>query len=93
MRYDTAIKILETVASARYSPVQMPTHEEIEEAIKTVANMATVQACPKRALHAAIWWMVIKGKEGEKGEQKNTAESGTCSEFDGTLPVNRELHN
>ena len=40
--------------------------EEIEEAIQTVAGMATVQACPKYALHAALWWLAVKSKEVER---------------------------
>lgn len=93
MLYVDAIRVLEKVARARFDLASMPRKEEIEEAIPIVAGMVTVQACPKYALHAALWWMVIKSKEGEKGEQKNITESGTCSEFDGTLPVNRELHS
>lgn len=31
-----------------------------------VAGMATVQACPKYALHAALWWLAIKSKEVEQ---------------------------
>lgn len=44
----------------------MPKKEEIEEAIPIVAGMATVQACPKYALHAALWWLAIKSKEVEQ---------------------------
>ncbi|UVY24288.1 MAG: hypothetical protein [Bacteriophage sp.] len=44
----------------------MPPREEIEEAIQTVAGMATVQACPKYALHAALWWLAVKSKEVER---------------------------
>lgn len=58
MLYVDAIRVLEKVARARL--------EEIEEAIPIVAGMATVQACPKYALHAALWWLAIKSKEVEQ---------------------------
>lgn len=32
--------------------------EKVRTAIRLVAKMATVRACPKRALHAAIRWIV-----------------------------------
>ena len=55
MLYGKAIEVLIKVSGARFAPAPMPPREEIEEAIQTVAGMATVQACPKYALHAALW--------------------------------------
>lgn len=54
------------MARARFDLASMPKKEEIEEAIPIVAGMATVQACPKYALHAALWWLVVKSKEVEQ---------------------------
>ena len=64
MLYVDAIRVLEKVA--RFDLASMPKKEEIEEAIPIVAGMATVQACPKYALHAALWWLVVKSKEVEQ---------------------------
>ena len=50
MLYGKAIEVLIKVSGARFAPAPMPPREEIEEAIQTVAGMATVQACPKYAL-------------------------------------------
>lgn len=55
MLYVDAIRVLEKVARARFDLASMPRKEEIEEAIPIVAGMVTVQACPKYALHAALW--------------------------------------
>lgn len=66
MLYVDAIRVLEKVARARFDLAQMPKKEEIEEAIPIVAGMVTVQACPKYALHAALWWLVVKSKEVEQ---------------------------
>ena len=60
MLYGKAIEVLIKVSAP------MPPREEIEEAIQTVAGMATVQACPKYALHAALWWLAVKSKEVER---------------------------
>lgn len=66
MLYVDAIRVLEKVARARFDLASMPKKEEIEEAIPIVAGMTTVQACPKYALHAALWWLAIKSSEVEQ---------------------------
>lgn len=66
MLYGKAIEVLIKVSGARFAPAPMPPREEIEEAIQTVAGMATVQACPKYVLHAALWWLAVKSKEVEQ---------------------------
>lgn len=65
MLYVDAIRVLEKVARARFDLASMPKKKEIEEAIPIVAGMVTVQACPKYALHAALWWLAFKSKEVE----------------------------
>lgn len=69
MLYVDAIRVLEKVARARFDLASMPKKEEIEEAIPIVAGMVTVQACPKYALHAALWWLAVKSKEVEYKER------------------------
>lgn len=66
MLYSEAIWVLEKVSAARFAPAPMPPREKIEEAIQVVVNMRTVQACPKYALHAALWWLAVKSKEVEQ---------------------------
>lgn len=66
MLYSQAIEVLIRVSGARFAPAPMPPREEIEEAIRIVVNMRTVQACPKYALHAALWWLAVKSKEVEQ---------------------------
>lgn len=66
MLYSEAIWVLEKVSEARFAPAPMPPREKIEEAIQIVVNMRTVQACPKYALHAALWWLAVKSKEVEQ---------------------------
>lgn len=58
MLYSEAIATLEKLGNARFAPSEPPEKEKVEEAVRTVADMATVQACPKYALHAAICWLV-----------------------------------
>lgn len=58
MLYSEAIELLEDMASDRFTPITEAEREKVRTAIRLVAKMATVRACPKRALHAAIRWIV-----------------------------------
>ena len=60
MLYHEAIDVLEQVEDTRYSQRKLPEKEKITEAIRTIADFATVLSCPKYALHAALWWIVKK---------------------------------
>lgn len=53
-----AIELLEDMADDRFTPITEAEREKVRTAIRLVAKMATVRACPKRALHAAIRWIV-----------------------------------
>ena len=57
MLYSEAIELLEDMADDRFTPIT-EAGEKVRTAIRLVAKMATVRACPKRALHAAIRWIV-----------------------------------
>ena len=54
MLHSEAIELLEDMASDRFTPITEAEREKARTAIRLVAKMATVRACPKRALHAAI---------------------------------------
>lgn len=58
MLYSEAIELLEDMADDRFTPITEEEREKVRTAIRLVAKMATVRACPKRALHAAIRWIV-----------------------------------
>ena len=58
MLYSEAIELLEDMADDRFTPITEAEREKVRTAIRLVAKMATVRACPKRALHAAIRWIV-----------------------------------
>lgn len=58
MLYSEAIELLEDMADDRFTPITEAEREKVRTAIRLVAKMATVRACPKRALHAAIHWIV-----------------------------------
>ena len=58
MLYSEAIELLEDMADDRFTPITEAEREKVRTAIRLVAKMATVRVCPKRALHAAIRWIV-----------------------------------
>lgn len=58
MLYSEAIELLEDMADDRFTPITEAEREKVRTAIRLVAKMATVRACPKRAFHAAIRWIV-----------------------------------
>lgn len=58
MLYSEAIELLEDMADDRFTPITEAEREKVRTAIRLVAKMATVRSCPKRALHAAIRWIV-----------------------------------
>lgn len=58
MLYSEAIELLEDMADDRFTPITEAEREKGAHGNSAGRKMATVRACPKRALHAAIRWIV-----------------------------------